>query len=152
MQDVVAANLDRAMGDAAGTARVPHVRGADSQRVIAVLLAAAVALGVGLRLKQYFARNAYWHDEASLVLNIFEKTAAQLLGPLDSAQAAAPGFLLIERGVHVLFGRSELAMRLPPLIASFAGIAVFALLAWRMLGARWPRVAVLLMALFACSD
>ena len=105
--------------------------GGESKRVITLLLAAAIALGVGLRLKHYFARNAYWHDEASLVLNIFEKSAAQLLGPLDLAQAAAPGFLLLERGVHVLLGRSELAMRLPPLLASMAGIALFALLAWR---------------------
>ena len=49
-----------------------------------------MALGVGLRLKHYAAAGPYWHDEASLVVNIFEKTAADLLGPLESAQAAAP--------------------------------------------------------------
>ena len=160
MQDAIASNLDPiAAGDADAAAsharEARETRARHSPRAIALLLAAAIALGVGLRLKHYFARNAYWHDEASLVLNIFEKSAAQLLGPLDSAQAAAPGFLLLERGVHVLLGRSELAMRLPPLLASMAGIAIFALLAWRLFGPtaeRSPRVALLMIVLWACAE
>jgi hypothetical protein len=154
MQDAIASNLDAA--DERATAPDQQLRVAgESKRAITLLLAAAIALGVGLRLKHYFARNAYWHDEASLVLNIFEKTAAQLLGPLDSAQAAAPGFLLLERGVHVLLGRSELAMRLPPLLASMAGIAIFALLAWRLFAAHeksGPRVALLMIVLWSCAE
>jgi len=115
-----------------------------SRRLMVALLGLAILLGVGLRLKHYLARHAYWHDEASLVLNVFEKTALQLLGPLDSAQAAAPGFLLLQRGVHVVLGRSELAMRLAPFLAAIAGIAIFSLLAWRLLP---PRVALLLIVL-----
>ena len=125
-------------------------------RALAWPLALAMLLGVGLRLKHYLARHAYWHDEASLVLNIFEKNATELLGPLESAQAAAPGFLLLERGVHVLLGRSELAMRLPPLIASLGGIAIFAWLAWRVLAGgderAGPRVALLMIVLWSCAE
>jgi hypothetical protein len=150
MQDAVASNSSAPRdADAAASAGVAaHAR----TRAISLLLAAAIVLGVGLRLKHYFARNAYWHDEASLVLNIFEKTATELMGPLSSAQAAAPGFLLLERGVYVLLGRSELAMRLPPLLASMAGIALFALLAWRVFGERAPSVALLLIVLWGCSE
>ena len=52
---------------------------------------ALVLLGVGLRVKHYVAANPYWHDEASIVVNLFEKDARQLLGRLDMAQAAPPG-------------------------------------------------------------
>ena len=57
------------------------------------LMLVAVVLGIGLRLRQYLAQQPYWHDEAMLVLNIFDKDASGLLGPLDSAQAAPPGFM-----------------------------------------------------------
>src|SRR5688500_17597134 len=99
-------------------------------RGVAVMLTAAVLEALRLRLKHYLAQQPHWHDEASLVVNIFEKSARELLGPLESAQAAAPGFLLLERGMHVRFGRSELAMRLPSLLASLAGLALFAVLTW----------------------
>ena len=152
MNDAVpATNLARARDDAAPP--MPPAAAVTSARAVTLLLALTIAVGVGLRLKHYFARTAYWHDEASLVLNVFEKTALQLVGgPLDSAQAAAPGFLAIERGVHVLLGRSELAMRLPPMLAAVAGIALFAHLAWRTCGRQWPPVALLLIAIWACSE
>jgi len=154
--DAVAAHPDASPGAAAADGRTAPVARDDARRAVTLLLAAAILLGVGLRLKHYFARHAYWHDEASLVLNIFEKNAKQLLGPLDLAQAAAPGFLLLERGVYVLLGRSELAMRLPPLLASLAGIAIFSWLAWRLLASGnergGSRIALLVIVLWSCAE
>jgi hypothetical protein len=121
-------------------------------RALLVLLAFAMVLGVGLRLKLYFDRAAYWHDEASLVFNIFEKPVPELLGPLDFAQAAPPGFLIIERAMHVLLGRSELAMRLAPLIAAMLGFAIFAMIVRRIFGDVVPAVALLLIVLWGCSE
>lgn len=148
--------MNQTSASSASPLRIPAIGAADpndipavKHRTLVLLLLAAVLLGIGLRLRQYALKNAYWHDEASLVVNIFEKTALELLGPLESAQAAAPGFLLAQRAMHVMLGRSELAMRLLPLLAAIAGMLLFARLAWRTVP---PAAALLLVLLFACSE
>jgi len=84
--------------------------------------------GVVLRLWQYLSNNSLWKDEAALARNIVERSALELLGPLNHVQVAPPGFLLIEKGIAGLVGSSELALRLFPLLCGIAGIAVF----WRV--------------------
>ena len=75
------------------------------------LVAGTIVLaGAALRVAQYASRQSYWNDEASLVLNIFNHTARELLGPLDHDQASPPLFLLALRGMYVTFGRGEYAM------------------------------------------
>ena len=112
-----------------------------------------VFIGMGLRLGQYLSDQSYWHDEAFLVLNIFQKDAGQLMGPLDARpaapQSAAPLFLLAQRGVYVALGGSEYAMRAVPMLAGALGLGLFALLAWRVLS---PMSAAFAVALFALSD
>src|SRR5687768_18032724 len=56
-----------------------------SRRRWLIVLLLALLVGAGLRVGQYLAQRSYWHDEASLVLNVFDKPARELLGPLDSA-------------------------------------------------------------------
>ncbi|MDB5291900.1 MAG: hypothetical protein JWL69_3141 [Phycisphaerales bacterium] len=120
-----------------------------SPRVRATLLLLAIALGIGCRVAQYAADRSYWHDEASLVLNIRNHTAGELMGRLDYEQAAPPLFLLAERGVFKLFGGSELALRSLPVACGIASVLLFALLARRVVGSPWDIVAVLS---FALSD
>jgi len=52
-----------------------------------------------------------------------------LFGPLDYAQVAPPGFLLIEKAAVLTVGSSEYALRLLPLLCGFAALLAFARLA-----------------------
>ncbi|MDB5173014.1 MAG: hypothetical protein JWM97_949 [Phycisphaerales bacterium] len=120
-----------------------------SPRVRAVLLLLAIVAGIGCRVAQYAANRSYWQDEASLVLNIRNHTAGELMGRLDYEQAAPPMFLLAERGIFKLFGGTELALRSLPVACGIASVLLFALLARRVAGSPWDIVAVFC---FALSD
>ena len=110
---------------------------------------ALIAAGIACRLLQYFYDRSFWVDEASLVLNIRGKTAAQLLGPLDFHQAAPPLFLLAEHAIFRLLGGSELSLRLLPILAGCASVFLFASLASKLLE---PWAAAIAVALFCFSD
>src|SRR5690606_12042987 len=56
-----------------------------------------VVLGIVLRLRQYFANRSLWVDEASLALNIINRSFGGLTQPLDYNQGAPVGFLFIEK-------------------------------------------------------
>jgi hypothetical protein len=107
------------------------------------ILFALIALGIVLRVRQYAACPSYWYDEAYLLLNVFQKSFVELLGPLRENQAAPPLFLWLLRGVYQFGGRSEWWMRLPALAASVAGLVAMAPLARRFAGRRggWWAVA-----------
>ncbi|HXE56287.1 MAG TPA: glycosyltransferase family 39 protein, partial [Tepidisphaeraceae bacterium] len=105
--------------------------------------------GIGCRVVQYAWDRSFWVDEASLVLNIRERTASMLMGALDFNQAAPPLFLLIERGLYRVFGGSELSLRLFPLVSGCVSVILFAALARRMLK---PWMAIVALALFCFSD
>jgi hypothetical protein len=94
-------------------------------------LHAAVVFGILSRLSQYAAHTSLWHDEAFVALNVLHKSYASMLGPLDWQEAAPPGFLLLEKCVVELLGRSEYALRLVPLLAGLTGMICFAALARR---------------------
>jgi hypothetical protein len=91
--------------------------------------AALLLLGAAARLRQFLAATSYWHDEAYLLLNVFPKSFLELVGPLSHDQAAPPLFLWILRVCYLVAGPSELAMRLPALLASLAALALMAPLA-----------------------
>lgn len=81
--------------------------------------------GILIRLWQYLQNRALWHDEAKLALNIMDKNFFELLFPLDYHQGAPILFLLLEKVSITLFGPSELALRLLPLLSSFLGLVIF---------------------------
>jgi hypothetical protein len=100
-----------------------------------------LALGLALRLRQYVACPSYWYDEAYLLVNIFQRSCLELLGPLREDQAAPPLFLWLLRGLYLTAGTSEWWMRLPALGASVAGLLVLVPLARAVAGRRaWPWV------------
>lgn len=86
---------------------------------------AAVLLGVVLRLWQYLANPSLWVDEAAVARNVLDRDVAHLFGGLDFGQVAPPGFLLGVKLSAALFGGSEYALRLVPLIAGLAGPLLF---------------------------
>src|SRR5262249_47195988 len=105
-------------------------------RVSRNILLISATLGIALRIRQYAAFPSYWYDEAYLLLNVFQKSFIELLGPLGDNQAAPPLFLWLLRGLYRLVGGNEEWMRLPALGASVAGLLVVAPLARRVAGRR----------------
>lgn len=106
-------------------------------------------LGAGLRIGLYLANRGLWADESRLALSILHRTPRDLLKPLEFGQVAPPGFLLLVKGAQQIFGGSELALRLVPLLAGLASLALFFALARRCLK---PAAALLACFLFAIAE
>jgi hypothetical protein len=101
-----------------------------------LVVGAVLALGVAARCRQYLGCPSYWYDEAYLLLNVFGRGFADLLGPLAYRQAAPPVFLWSLRGLYEVGGGPEWLMRLPALLCSLAGLAVMVPLARCAVGGR----------------
>ena len=106
------------------------------------IVAALVLIGVALRAVQYFSGGSLWVDEAALALNLASRSFGELFRPLDLAQVAPWGFLLIEKGLLSVFGRSALGLRLLPFVASLGALILFARLARQTLPGRGAAFAV----------
>jgi hypothetical protein len=101
------------------------------ERLVLLLL---VALGIALRIWAYSARTSLWLDEVLLSRNILELPLRSLLTePLRLDQVAPRGFLLVEWLATRALGRSELALRLVPILCAIASVFLFRRLAERML-------------------
>jgi 4-amino-4-deoxy-L-arabinose transferase-like glycosyltransferase len=111
-------------------------------------LIALVFLGIMLRLIPMVQNRNLWIDEAMLSLNLVERSAAQLLKPLDWNQGAPAGFLLCVKGAITLFGASEWALRLVPFLVSVLGLLGFTWLVRRTLT---DAAAILAVGLFAIT-
>jgi hypothetical protein len=90
-----------------------------------------ILLGLAARCRQYLGRPSFWYDEAWLLLNVFHKSYADLIGPLQQDQAAPPLFLWMLRSLYLVLGPSEWAMRLPAALASVAALVLMIPLARR---------------------
>ncbi len=112
--------------------------------LVLVLLGA----GVLLRLLRYFLSFPIWGDEAFVCLNVLDRSPAELTGPLRFDQVAPVLFLWIEWAALQLLGPSELALRLPALIAGLASLVLFARLTCLVLS---RPAAILALGLFAVS-
>ena len=97
-------------------------------------LLAILGLGVAVRCRQYLGCPSYWFDEADVLLNVFDRSFAALVRPLQFEQVAPPVFLWIERALYVFAGSSEYVMRLPSGVASLAALLVMVPLARRFAG------------------
>jgi len=90
-----------------------------------MLIWGIIAFGVVVRFAQYLPNRSLWADEAALALNILNRSFAGLLKPLDYAQGAPVGFLMVEKFLITLFGGSEYVLRLFPFICGIVAIFVF---------------------------
>ncbi|HEX2780062.1 MAG TPA: glycosyltransferase family 39 protein, partial [Gemmatimonadaceae bacterium] len=111
-----------------------------------VVSAGLIALGAALRLWQFFGRGTFWLDEAAIARNIAARSYAGLLAPLDYAQIAPKGFLVIEKLAASTFGSSDWVFRLYGLLTALAALPLFYALARRVLD---ERGALLALAFFA---
>jgi protein-S-isoprenylcysteine O-methyltransferase Ste14 len=92
----------------------------------------AVGFGLACRVSQYAANTSLWHDEAFVALNVTARSFPALFGRLSWNEVAPPGFLVLEKLVVSMLGRSEYALRLVPLLAGLGGTMAFARLARRL--------------------
>jgi hypothetical protein len=129
-------------------AMIPHDFFGDP-RAWRLLIAFTAAVGVALRTREYLANRALWLDESFLSLNIIDQPMTGLFGRLGFNQAAPAGFLLVERISVDVFGRSEYALRLFPLICGIASIFLFLRVVRTFLTAPLQVIAV---ALFVVSE
>lgn len=90
---------------------------------------AIIIFGIIARLSPYLQNRSLWVDEAVLALNILKSSYLELLQPLDYEQVAPIGFLWLEKLATQLFGDSEYAFRLIPLLSSIASLFLFQKLA-----------------------
>jgi hypothetical protein len=92
-------------------------------------LVGIMAVGAVLRVWQYFGNPSFELDELALARNIVERPLWKLLlTPLLFDQVAPQGFLLSEKGIVLVLGDTEYALRLGPLVCSFVSLVLF----WRI--------------------
>ena len=99
-----------------------------------VFLAAIVACGLVVRLRQYLFAHSYWYDEAFLLLPIRERGFAELFGPQPYNLVIPPLFLWLTRALYLLGGDGELLMRLPAFVAGIAALGLMVPLARNIVG------------------
>ena len=120
-----------------------------SLRAYGLAVWAVVLAGIVLRIAQYLYDRSLWMDESFLALNLIDKPFSALFGQLSFNQAAPPGFLLVQRADITLFGKSEYAVRLFPLVCGISSILLFKRVASALLG---RSAALIALALFSLSD
>nr|WP_239553761.1 glycosyltransferase family 39 protein [Tenggerimyces flavus] len=106
-------------------------------RVGTIALILATSAGIAVRVALWWQNRSFWRDELALVQSLDDYSARRLLGPLSDAQAAPPGWLLAIRAATKVFGDSERAYRMLPLLAGCLTLVLLALLAVRLTRSHW---------------
>ncbi|NJK50740.1 hypothetical protein HC931_23810 [Candidatus Gracilibacteria bacterium] len=122
-------------------------RASQNKKNLKYLSASFLFFGILVRLIQYINNRSLWDDEASIAINIVNRSYSELLNSLDRNQAAPPGFLWVEKFFVQLLGDNEYALRLFPLIAGIISLFVFYRLATRYTSTLAAPIAI---ALFSC--
>lgn len=107
---------------------------------------AVVCAGAALRVRFYLLNHSISLDEAAVARNLVDRRWWQLLGPIDYAQVAPPGFLLLEKAVVSVFGSGEFALRAAPLIVATVTLLIAHRLVARIFG---PSIGLCALALIA---
>lgn len=93
-----------------------------------------VIAGIVFRLRQYLIGRSLWADEASLALNLVERSFSGLTKPLDYGQGAPLFFLFIEKISIIILGNKDYVMRLFPLFSGILAVYLFYLIAREYFG------------------
>lgn len=88
------------------------------------ILGALIVLGAISRGLLYLAGTSYWYDEAFYLIPVYERSYAELLGPLPTQTIIPPVFLWIMKTCYLAAGPGVWAMRFPAIVAALAGLAV----------------------------
>jgi len=107
-----------------------------------------IGLGIVLRLVQYLFNRSLWLDEAALASSIISRDFAGLLQPLDFAQTAPVGFLMLTRLAVEVGGGGEYVLRFIPFISGILALFIF----WKVTELYvTPRAVPFALGLFAIS-
>ena len=107
---------------------------ASTRDVAAIAVSVIVAAGVLLRLSAWWVNPSMFQDESALARNIINRSYGGLMKPLDLAQGAPLAYLAAVKTIVLTAGVSERSLRALALVAGMASVAIFALVARRMLG------------------
>lgn len=99
------------------------------RKLIAWLAIGLLLVGVVLRVWNFGCDRSLWLDEAMVATSILGRTWGELLSPLDYAQMAPVGWLLVEKAFLQTLGGLEHTLRLPQLVVGLASLALFTLVA-----------------------
>ena len=105
-------------------------------------------LGIVLRIRQFAFDRSLWNDEADLALNLIDRGYIGLTRQLALDQGAPIGFLWMEKTATEIFGPSEYALRLVPLLAGIGSVLLFRSLTSRIFP---PLAGAVALGLFAVS-
>jgi 4-amino-4-deoxy-L-arabinose transferase-like glycosyltransferase len=108
-----------------------------------------ICLGIVLRFAQYLFNRSLWLDESFLALNITNRSFSELVQSLDYYQGAPVGFSMLERLAVQVFGNSEYALRLFPLLSGVISLFLFYGVAKQCIK---PKAVPIALGLFAISD
>src|SRR5262245_23702888 len=116
-----------------------------------------IAAGIALRCSQYSFDRSLFLDEAFVATNIAHRSVAELCQPLEFDQRAPAGFLAGVKLATLALGRSDLVLRLLPLLSGVVSVLMFAILCRRFLSESAANLALLLFAvspplIFMSSD
>ncbi|WP_233565070.1 glycosyltransferase family 39 protein [Micromonospora musae] len=106
-----------------------------------------IALGVLLRVRQWWFARSFWGDELYVVHNLRDRGYLDLLEPLAFSQTAPPGWLWLERLSLQLFGASEHSLRLVPLLFGLALLPLVGYFGRRLMPPPSALAALLLVAI-----
>lgn len=101
------------------------LRDHDNRTYLKVFFWGVVLWGVFLAVYQFWLNRCLWLDEAHLAINIVGRGFIGLLAPLDNHQAAPIGFLFAEKMMALVFGNSDWALRVVPLLSFLFSIPLF---------------------------
>jgi hypothetical protein len=93
---------------------------------------AVVSAGAALRIRLFLLNYSISLDEAAIARNLVDRRWWQLLGPIDYAQVAPPGFLLLEKAAVAAVGSGELVLRAAPLAAALIALLIARCLVMRV--------------------
>lgn len=92
-------------------------------KIIPILV--IIALGIFIRTHVFLQKVSFFCDESTLLLNLYDKSYANLFFPLNYEQQAPPFFLIISKFFLMNFGLNELMLRLIPYLSSVFSLILF---------------------------
>jgi 4-amino-4-deoxy-L-arabinose transferase-like glycosyltransferase len=85
-----------------------------------------ICAGIVLRLIRYLYNPSLWFDESDTAIDIINRPFSDLINPSPDWSVKYPyGFLIIEKLATQLFGNSEYALRLFPLVSGIVSLFLF---------------------------
>jgi hypothetical protein len=109
-----------------------------------------ILIGITLRLIRYLYNPSLWFDESDTAVDIINRPFANLIEPSPDWSSKYPyGFLLLIKSAIHIFGTSEYALRLVPLLFLVLSVLLFYRVAKNHIG---PAAVIVALSLFAIID